>query len=118
MQWRLFLWVIKTKLPNRKMENFKCSNCNNKIPFKEVFQFKKGHQTICNNCNTTLRPKKVTSWNWGFFIGLLAVVVPAKLYLNDHKNFFIAASIGIVFGTIAILLIAFYTYKTTEFEEV
>ena len=54
------------------MEKFKCPNCKNKIPFNEVFQFKKGHQTICSNCNTSLRPKKVKSWNWGFFIGFLA----------------------------------------------
>jgi CXXC-20-CXXC protein len=109
--------VIKTKLTKR-MNNFKCPNCNNKIPFNEVFQFKKGHQTVCNHCNTTLKPKKIKSWNWGFLIGFLAVVIPAKLYLNYHKNFLIAASIGIVFGAIAILLIAYYTYKTTEFEEV
>lgn len=100
------------------MKKFKCSKCKNSIPFKEVFKLKRNHQTICYSCNSLLRPKKTKSWNWGFFIGFLAVIVPAKIYLNFDKNIFIAVSIGIFFGIISILSIALYVYTTTEFEEV
>ena len=99
------------------MENFTCPICGNKIPFNEVFKFKKDHQTKCFQCNTNLKPKNVKSWNWGFFMGFLAVIIPARIFFIYHKNFFIGASIGIVCGMIAIFLIAYYTYKTTDFEK-
>lgn len=99
------------------MEKFICVNCKKKVPFKEIFKFKKGQQTICPNCFTVLKPKNIKSWNWGFAIGFAAFVVPYKMYLKYHNNFFVAASVGTLFAVIAVFIIALYTYKTVEFEE-
>ena len=97
------------------MTNFRCPNCEAKIPFKELFQFKKNHKTECNNCGTVLVPKKPKSWNWGFFFGFVSFIIPAKIVLHFHDSFLIAALVGGFFAIITILIIALYTYSTAEF---
>jgi len=99
------------------MKNFSYPNCKSPISIKELFQFKKNHQTVCNNCKTILKPKNIKSWNWGFVVGFLAVTIHAQIILYFYDNFFIAAVISICFGSIAILFVALHTYLTAEFEE-
>lgn len=99
-------------------EKFLCPKCKTKVPFKETFNFKKNHITKCSNCGAELTPKNVKSWNFGFFIGFIGVVIPAYTILHLYKNFLLAVFVGIVTGAIAILGIAYYTYLTTEFKEI
>ncbi|MBK8945315.1 MAG: hypothetical protein IPM32_08610 [Ignavibacteriae bacterium] len=99
------------------MKNFSCPNCKSPISIKEIFRFRKNHQTNCNNCKTILKPKNIKSWNWGFGIGLLSVVIPATIILHFYDNFLIAAIISICSAVIAISLVALYTYLSVEFEK-
>ncbi|GGE23097.1 hypothetical protein [Psychroflexus salis] len=99
-------------------EKFLCPKCKTKVPFKETFNFKKNHITKCSNCGAELTPKNVKSWNFGFFIGFIGVVIPAYTILHLYKSFLLAVFVGIVTGAIAILGIAYYTYLTTEFKEI
>lgn len=95
-------------------EKFLCPKCKSKVPFKETFNVKKDHIIKCSNCGAELTPKNVKSWNFGFFIGFISVVIPAYTILHLYKNFLLAVLVGIVTGAIAILGIASYTYFTTE----
>lgn len=100
------------------MEKFSCPNCKTKVSFKELFVFKRDHQTLCKKCNTTLKPRNIKSFNFGVIIGIVVSGVHAQLYLHFKKDIFGALTICACLGVISILLIALYTYKTTEFEEV
>ncbi|MBK7104146.1 MAG: hypothetical protein IPH62_02545 [Ignavibacteriae bacterium] len=64
-----------------------------------------------------MKPKNIKSWNWGFGIGFLSVVIPATIILHFYDNFLIAALLSICFGSIAVLFVVLHTYLTTEFEE-
>lgn len=99
------------------MKYFKCPRCKNSISLKELFRFNKNHQTICNNCNTVLNPAKIKSWNWAFVIGLLSVVIPAKIILYYYNDFLMAAFVGLLGGVFGILFVAIHAYFTTKFEE-
>lgn len=99
------------------MNKFKCPKCDRPIPIKELFNFNKKHQTVCNNCKITMKPKNIKSWNWGFIIGFATFVIPAKISLLYNDNYLMAAIIGFAGGTIGIISVALYTYLTTEFEE-
>lgn len=99
-------------------KNFSCPKCQTKIPFSEVFNFKKDHITKCTNCNSELAPKNSKSWNFGFFIGFLGVVIPAYAILHFYNSFFAAALVGLITGVLAIISVALYTYLTTKFKEI
>ncbi len=94
---------------------FSCDKCQKKVPFIEVFKFNNNTQTVCNNCNTVLIPKKTISFNWAFFIGFAITTLSAEISLRIYDDFFTAFSIAFCVGSIGIIGIATYTYKTTEF---
>lgn len=96
-------------------KNFRCPNCQSKVPFREVFTFKKDHITWCRYCKNALAPKNPRSWNFGFFIGSLGVTIPALIALRSHHNFLIAAMLGILSGTLVVFAVAIIVYLTTEF---
>lgn len=100
------------------MKNFKCPKCKNSISLKELFCFKRNHQTICSNCKAILSPKKIKSFNWGFGIGFSAVVIPAQIVLFYFNDFLMAAYVGLLGSIIGILFVSLYTYLTTAFEEI
>ena len=100
------------------MDNkFSCPKCQTKVPFMEVFKFKTNHLTTCSKCGLGIVPKNIKSWNFGFFVGFISVVIPAFLILRYYNNFPIAMVVGVVTGSVGIFSMALYTYLTTEFEE-
>lgn len=100
------------------MEKFSCPNCKAKISFKELFVFKRDHQTICEKCNTTLKPRNIKSFNFGAIIGFVVSGVPAQIYLHITNDIIGAMTLAACLGILSIMSMALYTYKTTEFEEV
>ena len=101
-----------------KENNFSCPKCGQKISIKELFNFKKGHETICPRCNEYLMPEKSKSWNWGFFIGFISVIIPGKICLYFFDSFILLMLTGLLIGSIAIICIAYFVYKTTIFKSV
>ena len=99
-----------------KENNFNCPKCGQKISFKELFKFKNGHKTICPRCNEHLSPQKSKSWSWGFFIGFISVIIPGKICLYIFDSFIISMLVGLLTGSIAIISIAYFVYKTTIFK--
>ena len=83
----------------------------------EVFKFKVNHVTLCSNCDLSIVPKNIKSWNSGFLVGFVSVVIPAFLILRYYNNFPVAIIVGAVAGSMGIFSMALYTYLTTEFEE-
>lgn len=96
---------------------FTCPVCSNKLPFREVFRFNKGHVLQCPDCDSKLRPANVKSWNFGFVIGFLGFVVPAELVRYHWDSVMLAALIGVTTGGFAILTVALFTYLNTDFIE-
>lgn len=94
---------------------FSCDRCNEKVPIIELFKINKDSQTICKFCNTRLYPKKTIAFNWTFFIGFAATVIPAEIIFNTSNDTALAFAVAIIGGALAILGIATYTYLTTEF---
>ena len=97
---------------------FTCPVCSNKLPFREVFRFNKGHVLQCPVCDSNLKPANITSWNVGFFIGFLGVVVPATLVHHYWHSFMLATLIGLTTGGFTIMAVATFTYLNTDFEEI
>ena len=100
------------------MEKFSCPNCKTKVSLKELFVFKRDHQTICKKCHTTLKHRNIKSFNFGAIIGFVVSGVPAQIYLHITNDITGALTIGACLGILSIMSMALYTYKTTEFEEV
>lgn len=102
----------------KKMDNkFSCPKCKTKVPFMEVFKFKTSHVTTCSHCDLGIVPKNIKSWNFGFFVGFVSVVIPAFLILRYYNNFPLAMLIGVGTGLLGIFSMALYTYIRTEFKE-
>src|SRR5690606_4084061 len=97
---------------------FTCPVCSNKLPFKEVFRFNKGHVLQCPVCDSKLRPVHIKSWNFGFVVGFLGVVVHALLVKHYWDSFMLAALIGLTTGGFTIMAVASFTYLNTDFEEI
>ena len=74
-----------------------------KVPFMEVIKFKTNHVTICSSCGLGIVPKNIKSWNFGFLVGFVSVVIPAFLILRYYNNFPFAMIVGIMTGSIGIL---------------
>lgn len=96
---------------------FLCPICKSKIPTKELFSFSKEHITKCSNCGAELKPKNIKSWNFGFFIGLMGVLIPAYLVVFIFDNFPLGILVGLISGIISVLGVAFYVKKNTIFEK-
>lgn len=97
---------------------FTCPVCSNKLPFRKVFRFNKGHVLECPVCDSKLRPVNAKSWNAGFVVGFLGVVIPAEAVRYHWQSVMLAVLIGITTGAFTILAVALYTYLDTDFEEV
>ncbi|SFA44180.1 hypothetical protein SAMN04488511_10448 [Pedobacter suwonensis] len=96
---------------------FVCPKCNNNIPWTEMLQFKKGHETVCSNCKTHLVTKNPVSFSWGFLLGFLGFIVPAKTISYLYDNILLAFICGVSGATLIILILLIYLYNTTEFIE-
>ncbi len=98
------------------MEKFICPNCRTKVSYKELFIFKKNHQTICKKCYANLKPQKTLSFNTTFIMGLIVTVVPGYILMSYNLPVWIIFGIPFMLAILTILGVALYTYKTTEFE--
>jgi len=99
-----------------KKATFTCPACHDDIGFKNVMKVADNHDFKCPHCNTSLTLKQSKTWRWGFLIGLISVVVPAKICLEYFQyNIFVALAIGAVCGATAIIGICVYVYKSTFF---
>lgn len=95
--------------------NFTCDRCNSKVSFWETLNLKRNHITVCNTCGAKLYPIKTKSFNWGFAISFVAVVIPAEIVYIFTHNLAKMFVVAIICAIVAIFGIAFYTYKTTKF---
>ncbi|WAC13158.1 hypothetical protein [Dyadobacter pollutisoli] len=99
-----------------KKETFTCPACKNDLGFKNLIKIADGHDFKCPHCGTFLRPQQSKTWRWGFLIGSISAVVPAKIYLEYFQdNIFVALMIGAICGATAIMGICVYVYRTTVF---
>jgi len=94
-------------------EKFSCPNCGIRLPFSYVFKIKNDHVFACPCCKQGLKPLKTKSWNWGFAIGFLVVVIPTKLYLSFRDDIVGALAIGAFTGLLSVLAIGLYLYAST-----
>lgn len=95
---------------------FICPSCKHNLGFKNVIKIADDHDFKCPYCGTLLTPKQSKTWRWGFLIGLISVVVPAKIYLEYFQdNIFVALLIAATCGATAIMGICVYVYLTTTF---
>lgn len=98
------------------MKNYQCPNCQEKIPLDIKILIKnKNIETICNNCNTSLKAKKTVNWNTGYIIGFLSVIIPGYLSLFFKKPFSFALLFSLSSASIVFTLFILYLYLTTEF---
>lgn len=98
--------------------NFICDRCNNKVSFWETFKLKRDHVTICNTCGTSLYPIKTKSFNWGFALGFIVVVLPGEIVYRCTDDLVKTFMVGAICAIIAVFSVAYYTYKTTKFKSV
>jgi DNA-directed RNA polymerase subunit RPC12/RpoP len=99
-----------------KKTPFTCPACKNVLGFKNVIKIADGRDFKCPHCGSMLTPKLSKTWRWGFLIGSISVVVPAKIYLAYFQdNIFVALLIGAAFGAAAVLGICVYVFKHTIF---
>lgn len=95
--------------------NFSCDKCNQKVPFWETLKIDKNHVTICHKCGTKLYPIRTKSFNWGFFVGFLAVVIPGEITYRLTQSLGYTLIVALSHTITAVFGVALYTYKTTSF---
>ena len=100
----------------QEMKNYQCPNCEAKLPLDIKTLIKnKNIETICNNCNTSLKAKKTVNWNTGYIIGFLSVIIPGYLSFFFKKPFGFALLLSLLSASIVLSLFILYLYVTTEF---
>lgn len=101
--------------------NFSCPNCQSKQRIKHLFFFTNSTTWHCHQCNTVLKPKKLSSYAIfliSFLPGVL-VIVPSfyTIYILKYK-LIKALLVGLLFGILAYILAILYYYFNVKLEEV
>ena len=97
---------------------FACDRCFNKLPFKEAFKLRRNVKTICEHCQTELKPIYPISLNWSFFVGFVCTTIPAELYLKFYADLLVAFGLALTGGIIGLVGVVLFVYNSTEFTSV
>ena len=97
--------------------SYSCPRCHSKQKIKHLFLMSNNTTWHCDNCNTLLKPEKMT--NLTFIGGFLSTVIPACYSIIFLKNKLSKSLfIGLICGLIGYLIIILYYYFNIKLEEV
>jgi uncharacterized protein (DUF983 family) len=92
---------------------FCCPSCGYKQPLKKVFLMNNNSHWKCMNCETEIRPERLSSITSLF--GFFSIVIPAIISLYIYRNpLFLSMGIGLFSAFIFYLITVFYYFKTTK----
>ena len=96
-----------------KKEKFECPHCKKKLPFFYVIKIKSDHEFECQYCGKAIVPEHTKSFTWGYVLGFLGFIIPAKVLLYLYNNFLFAFLAGLMSGLTVVFFIALFIYSNT-----
>lgn len=92
---------------------FQCPSCGENQRLNKVFLMGNHSHWECHNCQTEIRPEKLSTI--GMALGAFSTTVPAMIALHIYeKPIGLSLGIGLLTGVFAYLGTIFYYYKTTR----